>query len=425
MTDSQSNQAKRNIPIFYYGYVIVLAAFFILLLVEGIHSTFGIFFTPLLTEFGLDRAATSGIASTTMLLTGLLGIVMGRMSDRLGPRLVLSVCGLLVGLSLLLMSRVTAIWHLYAIYGVMLGIGRSGVMVPLMSTVARWFTKQRSLMTGIVINGIGVGSLIFAPTAGRLIALYEWRTAYLIMGGIALVLILFFAQLLRRDPSKLKQSGVPAIETAKDTALLPDDGHSLKGAVSTGQFWLVIFMFFCIGFTRLTVIVHIVPYAIGTGMSPVSAANTLAVLGGMSIITTLGSGILGDRIGNRKMLMIGFLMTIVAYILLAVARADYMFFIVPVIFSLNWGVASCESPLVAGLFGLKAHGTIFGMMGLSYTIGAAAGPFIAGYLFDITDSYVIAFTLCIALSILAIIALRIVRPLHKNSTPLNIETQTL
>ena len=415
MKDTAFEADQTRSSTFYYGYIIVLAAFFILLLVEGIHSTFGIFFTPLLHEFGLDRAETSGIASITMLLTGLLGIVMGRISDKLGPRLVLTTCGVLVGLSLLLMSRVSAVWQLYAIYGVMLGIGRSGVMVPLMSTVARWFTKKRSLMTGIVINGIGIGSLIFAPTAGRLIALYEWRTAYLVMGSIALVFLLFFAQFLRRDPSKTKQSLNTDTGSVESLTSLQDVESSFKDAARMVQFWLVIILFFCLGFTRLTTIVHIVPYAIGTGMSSIRAANILAVLGGMSIITTLVSGTLGDRIGNRKMIMIGFIMTIAAYSLLSVARADYMFFLAAVIFSLNWGIASCESPLVAGLFGLKSHGTIFGVMGLSYTMGAAVGPFIAGYLFDITGSYTIAFAVCIALSILAIIALRIVRPAQGNS----------
>ncbi len=413
MIENKFNK-RKGIPYFYYGYVIVAAAFFILFVVEGIHSTFGIFFTPLLQEFGLDRAATSGIASITMLLTGLLGIVTGRLTDRVGPRIVLTVSGLLVGLSLLLTSRVNAVWQLYALYGVMLGIGRSGGMVPLMSTIARWFTSKRSVMTGIVINGIGVGSLVFAPTASRLIVLYDWRTAYLIMGAIALVIAVLCAQFLRRNPPAFQQQDTVIVDRTSAAKPGCDSESSFKDAVRKIQFWLVMFLFFAIGFTRLVTIVHIVPYAIGTGMSPLSAANLLAVLGGMSIIATLVCGILGDRIGNRKMITIGFLMTIVTYALLLIAKVDVVFYLVPIVFSMNWGVASCESPLVARLFGLKAHGTIFGLMGLSYTMGAALGPFIAGHLFDITDSYLIAFFLCIALSILAIIALCILKPLQEN-----------
>ena len=205
MDNQEERQYAGNKQPLYYGYIIVIASFFIVLLSFGIYLSFGVFFKPLLFEFGLDRATTSGVVSLNIIMQGLLGIVMGRITDRLGPRIVLTCCGLLTGIAYLLMSMVGAVWQLYLVYGLILGIGLSGMMVPLMSTVARWFVKNRSMMTGIMLTGVGTGMFIIPPIASRLISIYDWRTVYLIMGSIALIVMVLSAQFLKRDPSKTKQ----------------------------------------------------------------------------------------------------------------------------------------------------------------------------------------------------------------------------
>ena len=103
------------------------------------YNSFGIFFTPLSADFGWNRAVTSGAFSLSMFIYGILGIIVGALNDRFGPRVVLTFCGILLGLGYLLMSQISALWQLYLLLGVIIGTGMSGVWVPLLSTVAKWF----------------------------------------------------------------------------------------------------------------------------------------------------------------------------------------------------------------------------------------------------------------------------------------------
>ncbi|GAH62425.1 unnamed protein product, partial [marine sediment metagenome] len=136
-------------PGFFYGYIIVLAAFGIQMVAWGMFNSYGVFFKPLTTEFGWTRAMTSSAVSLAMLVYGLLGIAMGRLTDRFGSRMIMVVCGFFLGLGYLLMSQVNTTWQLYLFYGLMVGIGVSALDVSLLSTVARWFVKKRGMMTGI------------------------------------------------------------------------------------------------------------------------------------------------------------------------------------------------------------------------------------------------------------------------------------
>ncbi len=137
---------NRN-PRFFYGYGMVLATFGIMVMAGGIWVSFGVFFEPMLTEFGWTRATLSGAGSLRMFIAALLGIAGGRLTDEFGPRPVVTVCGLFLGLGFFLMSRISTIWQLYLVFGVITGVGMSGLFVPLISTVARWFVKRRGMMT--------------------------------------------------------------------------------------------------------------------------------------------------------------------------------------------------------------------------------------------------------------------------------------
>ncbi len=120
-----------------------------MILAQGLFIVFGIFFNPLLEEFGWTRAAISGAYSLSSIFQGVLGIAMGGLVDRFGPRIVVTVCGVFLGAGYLLMSQVNTVWQIYLFYGVIIGIGMSGLWVPLLSPINRWFVTRRSLMTGI------------------------------------------------------------------------------------------------------------------------------------------------------------------------------------------------------------------------------------------------------------------------------------
>jgi len=397
--------AKSKKPRFFYGYVIVVAAFFIMMITAGTLNCYGVFFKSLATEFDWPRSLTSGAYSLSMLLYGSLGIIAGRLNDRFGPRLLATICGSLYGSGFFLMSQISNVWQLYLFFGVMIAMGRSGIWVPMMSVVAKWFVKRRGLMTGIAVAGTGVGILVMPPMATQLIAVYGWRTAFVILGITALVVNVVAAQFLRRDPSQIAQlpDGEKGIKL-KDGLVSEVKEHSLKEATSTRQFWMlcVIWLSFMVSVTGI--IVHLVPHITDLGISAVSAASVYAIAGGVSIAGRIGMGNVGDRIGNKLAFAIVFISMIVAFLWLRSAEELWMFYLFAVLFGFGWGGgAALHSPMVAALFGLRSHGAILGIVVFVGAIGGAVGPVLAGRLFDIAGSYQVAFLVFAVVAIIGLV----------------------
>ncbi len=402
---------ENKSPRFFYGYVVVLAAFCIMAVMWGAIYSFGVFLKPLSAEFGWSTAAISGAYSLFMVLHGLLYIVAGRLNDRFGPRIVVMTCGFFMGLGYLLISQISAIWQLYLFYGVIMGIAMSGGFVPLSSTIARWFVKRRGLMTGLAVSGIGAGTMIMPPIANWLISDFSWRTSYLTIGIIALVLIILAAQFLRRDPSQIGQLPYGESEIVEESLNLETRGFSLQGAIHTRQFWVLGATLFCFGFCIQTIIVHIVLHATELGISATIAATILTIIGMGSIAGRIMMGGAGDRIGNKLALIVCFILMAVAMFWLLGAKEVGMFYLFAIIFGFAYGgIAALQSPIVAELFGLGSHGAILGSITSITTVGCSIGPVLAGGIFDITGSYNQAFLICATIAVIAIILSLLLRP---------------
>ena len=420
MTDKESYRPHKTAPRIFYGYIVVASAFLIMLVSWGLYIVFGVFFNPLLKEFGWTRAMISGAYSLSSILHGILGIAMGWLADRYGPRIVVTFCGIFLGLGYLLMSQVSTIWHLYLFYGVIIGIGMGGLWVPLLSPVVRWFVGRRSLMSAIVISGLTVGQLVAPLVISRLISAYDWRSSYIILGCAVFVLVVLPAQLLKRDPAQMGLLPYGSSEEKQQGLESPTSDYSLKEAIYTPQFWVFMFVLFCFGFSAFSITIHLVPHAIDLGNSDVSAANLLAINGGAGILGNfvLG-GIIGDRIGNRKAFILGFALMAVALFWLAPVKELWMLYLFSIVFGLALGsMGPSESPLLARLFGLRSHGFIYGVIGIGFTAGGAVGPLVTGYIFDITGSYQNAFLTCAAFGIIGLILMIILRPTRKLATRL-------
>ncbi len=415
MPVQQIPQSRRARPRFFYGYIVVGAALLIMAIVYGAYNSFGVFFESLLTDFGWTRATISGALSFSWIMQGALSIVMGRLTDRFGPRVVLTICGFLIGLGYLLMSQSGAIWQLYLFYGVIIGSGMGGSWVPMVSTVARWFVKRRNLMTGIVLTGVSTGTLIAPPVATRLISAYDWRTSYVIVGSVVLVAAVLVAQLLRRDPTQTKQKSYGESEGETQQFVLEIYPFSLREAIHTRQFWLASGMFFCFGFSVYTIVAHIVLDATGLGMSSISAPNILATIGGLSLVGRIVLGSAADRFGNRRVFIIGFILMAAGLFWLVPNKEVWGLYLFGAVFGFAFGgCATSESPLVAGLFGLGSHGLILGVMNLlGFTFGAALGPFVAGHIFDMTSSYQLAFIVSGAVNVVGLILTVLLSPIEK------------
>ncbi len=399
-------------PKLFYGYIVVAAAVSIMTIAWGANRTFGVFLEPMLDEFGWTRAGVSGAYTLAMIIAGAVAIAVGRITDRFGPRMVTIGCGLFLGLGYLLISQVSSIWNLYLFYGVITGIGMGGAFTPLMSTVVRWFTKRRALMSGILIAGPGLGIVIMPLVSSLLISAYSWRMSYIILGSVVLAVMVSAALFLKRDPGKMGLLPYGADEAKAGDLDLQSVGLSLGEAVRTRQFWLFNILGFCDFFIMNTIVVHIVIHAIGLGIAATAAASILSVAAGVSIPARIIVGGIADKVGNKPTLVACLIMALVAFLWLLVARELWMLYIFAAIFGVGlWTTGAIIAPLTADLFGLKSHATIFAFSGFVSAIGGAIGPVVAGYIFDVTGSYQLAFIICLMVSVVAIIAAMFLKPL--------------
>jgi MFS family permease len=368
----------------------------------------------MLNELDWTRATISGAASINYIMEGILGVVMGGLNDRVGPRVVLTICGACFGIGILMMSQIGTIWHLYLFYGVMAGIGVSGIMVPLSSTIARWFFARRNLMTGIVMTGSGTGGLVGPLFANCLVSRYDWRTSYIILGGLVLLFIVTAAQFLKRAPAQKDQPPYGLAQEAKRDHARSHEGLVLKEAAITNQFWLIFFLFFCFGLVYITILVHIVAHATDLGISAAMGAGILAVTTGASAIGNVVMGGVGDRIGDRKVFVVGFIAVIVCLLWLLWAKDVWALLLFGLLYGFACGgCVSSQPPIIARFFGLRSHGLLLGIAGFGHTAGGGLGSFLAGYYYDLCGSYQLTFLFCAAMGCMGFILTMLLKPVRK------------
>ncbi|HEU4841937.1 MAG TPA: MFS transporter, partial [Ilumatobacteraceae bacterium] len=191
------------------GWVVVAAAFLSMFVVYGIVYSFGAFFDSMAEDFGTGKGATALMFSITTAWYFGLGLVSGKAADRYGPRPVLLVAAVTLGVALLLTSRVHTIWLGYLTYGIGVGIAVACAYVPMVAAVGGWFVRRRTTALGVAVAGIGVGTLVVAPLSERLIDAYGWRTAYVVLGIGGAVLLLVASLGARRPPVHVVHEPVP------------------------------------------------------------------------------------------------------------------------------------------------------------------------------------------------------------------------
>jgi len=390
---------------FFYGWVIAGVASLAMVICFGVQYSFGIFLKPFIAEFGWTRAATSGIFSLYMIIRAIFSIVMGYFSDRQGPRLIVAIGGFSMGLGLLLASQANAIWQLYILFGGMGGLGAASFYVPLASTLSKWFKKRRGLVLGILTAGVGLGAVIFSPLVEFLISTYGWRTSYIILGVITWVTILNSAFILRQSPEEmgLQPNGMNAkgnLQVNLSSKRKNEEGISLRRAILSTTFWLILIIEVINYMSTITPMVHIVAYATDSGISPMVAASQLAVIGGFSILGRVVAGAISDRVGAKNLLPITLIVEAVMLFFLIQSKNVTMLYIFSVIFGLVYGGSVPLVPsITAEYFGLGSMGAIFGAISFVGVLGGAFGPFMAGYIYDVTARYSAAFSTVGILSI--------------------------
>ena len=383
-------------------YLIVLGACLTQFMVIGLLFSYGLFFKYFEVEFGWSRTLLSSGMSFAFIVMGVLAFFCGRLSDRYGPRLVLAVSGTLCGIGYALLSQVTQPWQLFVIFGLFIGVGMATHDVVTLSTIAREFRRRRGIMTGVVKVGTAAGQMTVPPTAAFLIAIYDWRLALMILGVAAVALLLVAALLMKSSPA--------SAGSGKETDAA---GSSLREARRTRTLWMICAIQFSFFSTVTTIPLHIVVHGMDLGMTPALAAILLSVLAAASVVGRLSVGALVDRIGGRRALILCFVPLIASLLaFLSISEPWALFAAVPIYGFAHGGIFTVMSPTVAEYYGLQAHGAIFGFVLFFGAIGGAAGPILAGSIFDLMNSYDPAFA---TLAVLAALGLALVLKLPSSN----------
>jgi MFS family permease len=366
----------------------------------SIQYSFGIFFKPIVSDFGWSRAATSGAYSLLMLSAGAAAIPMGWLAERFGPAKIMALAGLLTALSMGLTSKVAELWQLYLAFGFIQGIAIGGTIAITSGLTARWFVKRRGLALGMVSAAIGIGTLIGPPIAERLISSYGWSQASLIIGIGTGIVIIVCSLFLKRDPKSMglkpygesDNAGKPGSGASKTIKTFKAREITLGSAIHTTPLWIFTSLFFLLNISVQVVMVHVANYATDLGFDPFTAAIIVSVIGIGSIIGRLVMGFVADRIGSVNSLIFTSLLLTASLVWLIFARELWMLYVFAIFFSFAYGGEVPQIPLlISQFYGLGAVISLTAVTTAGIRAGGALGSLLGGEVFDLSHSYTIAF----------------------------------
>ena len=369
------------------GWVVVGACSLVMFGVWNSHAGFGVFLPVLAGEFGWSRGAISIAPSLNLIIGGLIAFAVGAASDRYGPRLILTTSALFVGALFALASRIDALWHLYLVLGVLLGVAMSSVYLVPTTTVSRWFVDRRGLALGILLAGLNLAFVTGPRLSASLIARFGWRTTYLVLGALVWVLAIPGSMLTRFPPA------AAGGRTDTDRAAA-SGGSSLGEALADRRLWLLVTAWMLLGFNQMMMSIHLVSYVKDQGVTLERASLALTILGTGTIVGRILFGVVSDRVGTKPTFW--FCLTIQIVSLLAIVAGPSLSTLDFLLFGFGLSAAGSDTTLVKGAvetFGVRAIGAVMGVLSLGWRCGAALGPTAAGFIYDAMGSYVPAFVL--------------------------------
>jgi len=386
----------------FYGWVISAVFIIIGIIMAGTRLSFGVFFKSIESDFNLTRATTSLVFSVYMVFCAVFAILGGWALDKYGPRVIFILMSIFFGFGLLLTSQTNSLWQLFITYSLLLALGSGAAFVGVMSTISRWFNKKRGLALGIVTSGAGVGIVVIAPFSTFLISTFDWRIACIALGVIALLIMTPLSSLLKKDPQEIGSlpDGIKldSIDSSPQKHVIEEDGVqstglSLSQSFRTRSLWLLMFIFLLASYNRFMVFTHLVPHSTDIGFSAVQAATVISVIGFSNIAGRLFIGILSDKISSKLAFIISSLIETGGMVLLLWSQGLWMLYLFAVVHGFaSGGSIPVQAKVVGETFGLRRIGSILGVLEFCFGIGAAIGPTIGGFIFDVKGSYLIAFS---------------------------------
>jgi MFS family permease len=379
------------VPKIHYGWIMLAAVALMTFASAGSRFSFGVFVIPMTEELHWGRDQLALAASLNLILAGLLRPVVGVLADRLGSKLV-ALSGVAIGGSaLILTSYAHELWHFYLAYGILLAIGYACASpVTVTTLVSHWFVKRRSLAMSIGSTGTALGELITVPLAMLAVITVGWESAFRVIAGFMLFIVLPVGYFLLSDrpadkglqPFGSTPGGPASSRTADGPAM------TLSQAARTGDFWRLSLGFFACGFTMSFASTHFVPFAMDMGFEQMAAANALGLVGACSLAGGLTAGYLGDRFSRKNVLAGVYLLRGLAFAVLLQARDLPTLYLGSFLLGISWtSTGALTSAITADRCGLRNLGTIYGTMFTIMPIGTGVGAYLGGLIYEARHGY--------------------------------------
>lgn len=396
---------------------------------------FSVFIKPLRAQFGWTAAEVSLAYAICCLIFGLMTFPAGRLSDKIGPRTVVLIGGIILGIGFFLTSTITTKYQLYIYYGVIAGFGGGMVYLPPIATAPKWWPDRRALATGFSVVGLGLGSFIMAPLATTMINTFGGALPVFKYVGIAMLVMAVIAALcLQNPPPGYKPAGwTPPAPKAGAPKVGRDYTH--EESIRTPQFWLLYLAYFGGSFAGLMVIGHIANHGIlemtkayaavkGIAASAVpkddpmlktiamQAAYATSSLAAFNALTRILIGAIADKVGTRVCFLATFTLQLLAMLVLFPAgKAVMTLCIVAIVIGWNYGAMFTLFPATClQYFGPTAQGSNYGLLFTAWGLAGFAGPYVGGMLLDSTKSYSAPFLVAAVIVAISVVILFITKP---------------
>jgi sugar phosphate permease len=397
----------------HYGWIVVGVTFLTLLLGAGVRSAPGILMVPFEDEFHWSRSTISFAVAVNLLIYGLIGPFAAAMMERFGLRRMMLAAIICIGVGVALTTFMRESWQLILLWGLVVGCGTGTTANVLGATVAtRWFTKNRGLVVGLLTSAAAAGQLVFLPTMASITAAYGWRPMVLATAIIAVAIFPLVAIFMRDRPAEVglapygeagaAKPSVPAVGNPVAIAL-----RTLRDGLQARDFWLLAGSFFiCGASTNGLISTHLIPACIDNGMTEITGASMLALMGAFNFVGTTGSGWLSDRVDNRILLAVYYSLRGLSLLFLPLSFVSlYGLSLFAIFYGLDW-IATVPPTvrLAANCFGKEKAGLYYGWIFASHQLGSAAAAYFGGVLRTDLGSYLETFmlsgTLCFAAALL-------------------------
>jgi MFS family permease len=391
-------------------WIILAVLFATLFLIWGPVNASGVFFLPVVKYFGWSRALFSLLVATAPLAAGLSSPAIGSLMDRYGERAIMIGGAAMVAASFLALSRADSAWAFFAIF-IALGVGiTASTIIPAALVITNWFHEQRGMALGIAFAGIPLGGTGMTLVANQVVQRSGFRAGYVALAIPILLFVIPLLAIFMRTRPDGEAMGAPTVATES-----PLTGLEVSDALRSRSFWMIAIAEVLFATAGVGLRVHLVPLLTGLDYTPTLAAEIFSAMFVFSAIGSFLAGSLADRLGGRATLAIVFVGGAIGIALLLGASSFIVLAVSIVIFGLVRETHILPLAISESL-GTKRLGTFLGLQALFTTFGFAAGPIIAGRIFDRSGSYSGALILFAALAFISMLAMRATLPLADEQT---------